>query len=130
MPASPGSRPCWPGRCGPWPCSAWPPQCLPAGVLLHPLRTGRRPGALPAADYLAGFANGAVFLYLSLAALALLVSLTALVIEDSDGVVFQAALGVCVMALPLATGALWLRLQGLTTATDRTAAPTLDGRKE
>jgi hypothetical protein len=45
----------------------------------------------------------------ALAALALLVSLTALVIEDSDGVVFQAALGVCVMALPLATGAAILR---------------------
>jgi hypothetical protein len=37
------------------------------------------------------------------------VSLTALVVEESDGVVFQAALGVCVMALPLATGAAILR---------------------
>jgi hypothetical protein len=45
----------------------------------------------------------------ALAALALVVSLTALVVEDSEGVVFQAALGVCVMALPLATGAAILR---------------------
>ena len=45
----------------------------------------------------------------ALAALALVVSLTALVVEDSDGVVFQAAFGVCVMVLPLATGAAILR---------------------
>jgi hypothetical protein len=45
----------------------------------------------------------------ALAAVALVVSLTALVVEDSDGVVFQAALGVCVMVLPLATGAAILR---------------------
>ena len=45
----------------------------------------------------------------ALAAVALAVSLTALVVEDTDGVVFQAALGVCVMALPLATGAAILR---------------------
>jgi hypothetical protein len=35
-----------------------------------------RPGALPAADYLAGFANGAVFLYLSLAGFILLLTPT------------------------------------------------------
>jgi hypothetical protein len=45
----------------------------------------------------------------ALAAVALVVSLTALVIESSDGVVFQAALGICVMVLPLATGAAILR---------------------
>jgi hypothetical protein len=45
----------------------------------------------------------------ALAAVALVVSLTALVVEHTDGVVFQAALGVCVMALPLATGAAILR---------------------
>ena len=45
----------------------------------------------------------------ALAAVALAVTLTALVVEDTDGVVFQAALGVCVMALPLATGAAILR---------------------
>jgi hypothetical protein len=45
----------------------------------------------------------------ALAALALVVSLTALVVEDSDGFVFQAALGVCAMVLPLATGAAILR---------------------
>jgi hypothetical protein len=44
-----------------------------------------------------------------LAALALLISLTALVVEDSDGVVFQAALGVSVAILPLVTGAAILR---------------------
>jgi hypothetical protein len=44
-----------------------------------------------------------------LAALALLVSLTALVVEDSDGVVLQAALGVSVAILPLVTGAAILR---------------------
>ena len=43
-----------------------------------------------------------------LAALALVVSLTALAVE-SDGYVFQAALGVCVSILPLATGAAILR---------------------
>jgi hypothetical protein len=45
----------------------------------------------------------------ALAALALVVSLTALVFEGSEGVVFQAAFGVCVMVLPLATGAAILR---------------------
>ena len=35
-----------------------------------------RPGALPAADYLAGFANGAAFLYLSLAGFILLLTPT------------------------------------------------------
>jgi hypothetical protein len=45
----------------------------------------------------------------ALAAVALVVSLTALVVEASDGVVLQAALGVCVMVLPLATGAAILR---------------------
>ena len=45
----------------------------------------------------------------ALAAVALAVSLTALVVENTDGFVFQAALGVCVMALPLATGAAILR---------------------
>jgi hypothetical protein len=40
---------------------------------------------------------------------ALLVALTALVVEDSDGVVFQAALGLCMALLPLATGAAILR---------------------
>jgi hypothetical protein len=45
----------------------------------------------------------------AVAAAALVVSLTALVVEDSDGVIFQAALGFCVMALPLATGAAILR---------------------
>jgi hypothetical protein len=44
-----------------------------------------------------------------LAVVALVVSLTALVIEASDGVVFQAALGVSVSVLPLATGAAILR---------------------
>jgi hypothetical protein len=45
----------------------------------------------------------------ALAAVALVVSLTALVVEESDGVVFQAALGFCVMVLPLANGAAILR---------------------
>jgi len=45
----------------------------------------------------------------ALAAVALVVSLTALVVEESDGVVFQAALGLCVMVLPLANGAAILR---------------------
>jgi hypothetical protein len=45
----------------------------------------------------------------ALAAVALVVSLTALVVEKSDGVVFQAALGISVMVLPLATGAAVLR---------------------
>jgi hypothetical protein len=45
----------------------------------------------------------------ALAAVALLVSLTALVTEDSNGYVFDAALGVCVLVLPLATGAAILR---------------------
>ena len=44
-----------------------------------------------------------------LAALALVVSLTALVVETGDGFVFQAALGACVSVLPLATGAAILR---------------------
>ena len=35
-----------------------------------------RPGALPAAGYLAGFANGAVFLYLSLTGFVLLLAPT------------------------------------------------------
>jgi hypothetical protein len=35
-----------------------------------------RPGGLPAAGYLAGFANGAVFLYLSLAGFVLLLAPT------------------------------------------------------
>jgi hypothetical protein len=42
------------------------------------------------------------------AAVALLVSLTALVVE-SDGTVFQAALGICVAVFPVATGAAILR---------------------
>jgi two-component system NarL family sensor kinase len=58
----------------------------------------------------------------ALAAVALAVSLTALVVEDTDGVVFQAALGVCVMALPLATGAAILRYR-LMTLTGSSAAP-------
>jgi hypothetical protein len=45
----------------------------------------------------------------ALAVVALVVSLTALVVGESDGVVFQAALGVSVMVLPLATGAAILR---------------------
>jgi hypothetical protein len=45
----------------------------------------------------------------ALTAAALLVALTALVVEDSDGVVFQAALGLCIALLPLATGAAILR---------------------
>jgi hypothetical protein len=45
----------------------------------------------------------------AVAAMAFLVSMTALVVEESDGWVFQAALGVCVAVLPLATGAAILR---------------------
>jgi MFS family permease len=45
----------------------------------------------------------------ALAALAFAVSMTALVVEQSDGWVFQAALGVSVALLPLATGAAILR---------------------
>jgi hypothetical protein len=45
----------------------------------------------------------------ALTAVALLVALTALVVEDSDGVVFQLAVGLCVALLPLATGAAILR---------------------
>jgi hypothetical protein len=44
----------------------------------------------------------------AVAAVALLVSLTALVVE-TDGTVFQAALGICVAVFPLATGAAILR---------------------
>src|SRR5829696_3632244 len=44
-----------------------------------------------------------------LAALAFVVSLIALVVEQSDGWVFQAALGISVAVLPLATGAAILR---------------------
>jgi len=45
----------------------------------------------------------------ALAATAFLVSLTALVVEESGGWVFQAALGISVAMLPLATGAAILR---------------------
>jgi hypothetical protein len=45
----------------------------------------------------------------ALAATAFAVSLTALVVEESDGLVFQAALGLSVAVLPLATGAAILR---------------------
>ena len=45
----------------------------------------------------------------ALAATAFAVSLTALVVEESDGLVFQAALGISVAVLPLATGAAILR---------------------
>ena len=45
----------------------------------------------------------------ALAAMAFLVSLTALVVEESDGWLFQAALGISVAVLPLATGAAILR---------------------
>jgi hypothetical protein len=45
----------------------------------------------------------------ALAAMAFLVSLTALVVEQSDGWLFQAALGISVAVLPLATGAAILR---------------------
>jgi hypothetical protein len=45
----------------------------------------------------------------ALAAGLFLVALAALVLEESDGVVFQAALGACVAVLPLATGAAILR---------------------
>ena len=45
----------------------------------------------------------------ALAAMAFLVSMAALVIEESDGWVFQAALGISVAVLPLATGAAILR---------------------
>ncbi|HZA81148.1 MAG TPA: hypothetical protein VFC13_06700 [Actinomycetes bacterium] len=45
----------------------------------------------------------------ALAGVALLISLTALIVEQSDGTVFQAALGVSVAVLPLATGAAILR---------------------
>jgi hypothetical protein len=44
-----------------------------------------------------------------LAAVALLVALTALVVEEGDSVVLQAAVGICVALLPLATGASILR---------------------
>jgi hypothetical protein len=44
-----------------------------------------------------------------LAAVALVVALTALVVETDDGFVFQAALGVSISVLPLATGAAILR---------------------
>ena len=44
-----------------------------------------------------------------LAAVALVVSLTALVVESDDGLVFQSALGVSILVLPLATGAAILR---------------------
>jgi hypothetical protein len=44
-----------------------------------------------------------------LAAVALLVALTALVVENGDSTVLQAAVGVCVALLPLATGAAILR---------------------
>ena len=47
-----------------------------AGVLYTRYGLVARPGALPAADYLAGFANGTVFLYLSLAGLVLLLTPT------------------------------------------------------
>ena len=45
----------------------------------------------------------------ALSATAFAVSLTALVVEDSDGWLFQAALGISVAVLPLATGAAILR---------------------
>ena len=45
----------------------------------------------------------------ALAAMAFLVSLTALVVEESDGWLFQAALGTSIAVLPLATGAAILR---------------------
>jgi hypothetical protein len=45
----------------------------------------------------------------ALAAMSFAVSMIALVIEDSDGWVFQAALGISVAVLPLATGAAILR---------------------
>jgi hypothetical protein len=45
----------------------------------------------------------------ALAAMAFLVSLTALVVEESDGWLFQATLGISVAVLPLATGAAILR---------------------
>jgi two-component system, NarL family, sensor kinase len=45
----------------------------------------------------------------ALASVALLVALTALVVEDGAGLIFQAALGVSVALLPLATGAAILR---------------------
>jgi hypothetical protein len=45
----------------------------------------------------------------ALAALAFAISMTALVIEQSDGWIFQAALGISVALLPLATGAAILR---------------------
>src|SRR5215212_8123272 len=45
----------------------------------------------------------------ALAAMAFLVSLTALVVEESDGWLFQATLGISVAMLPLATGAAILR---------------------
>jgi hypothetical protein len=57
----------------------------------------------------------------ALAAVALLISLTALVVEQSDGTVFQTALGVSVAVLPLATGAAILR-SGCTTSTGSSAA--------
>jgi hypothetical protein len=44
-----------------------------------------------------------------LAAVALLVALTALAVEEGDSVVLQAAVGICVALLPLATGAAILR---------------------
>jgi hypothetical protein len=47
----------------------------------------------------------------ALAATALLVALTALVVEGDDGVVLQAAVGICVALLPLATGAAILRFR-------------------
>jgi hypothetical protein len=45
----------------------------------------------------------------ALAAVALLVALTALVVENGDSTVLQAAVGVCVALLPLAAGAAILR---------------------
>ncbi|HJW36650.1 MAG TPA: hypothetical protein VJ769_08425, partial [Actinomycetes bacterium] len=45
----------------------------------------------------------------ALAAAALLVALTALVVEEGDSVVLQAAVGICLALLPLATGAAILR---------------------
>jgi hypothetical protein len=45
----------------------------------------------------------------ALAAVALVIALTALFVGHSDGTLFQAAVGVCVAVLPLATGAAILR---------------------
>jgi hypothetical protein len=82
-------------------------------LLLHPLQAGGGAGSLVLRFrgarglerlQLRWLAVGA-----ALAAVALLIALTALVVENGDSTVLQAAVGVCVALLPLATGAAILR---------------------